>query len=83
MGRGTFMLTLSAMEKVSSLVTNSHIAMDGKIITLVPWYRGFRASHFDAQFHVPHFPMTLLFPGLATKLRPYVSDFGGHFGRVM
>lgn len=74
MGRETFMLRLSTMEKARSSVINSPIAVDGKR------YRGFRAFDFDTQFHVPRFLVTLLFPGLVVELRLSVSDFGGHFG---
>ena len=83
MGRGTIMLKFSTMEKASNLVTNSPIVVDGKIIILILWHRGFRASNFDIEFHVPRFLVTLLFLGLAVELRLYVFNFSGHFGWVM
>lgn len=83
MGQGTFMLRLSVVEQVSNLVAHSPITIDGKIISLVPWSRGFRATDSDTQFHIPRFPMTLLFLGRAMELRHCVSDFGAHYGWVM
>ena len=65
MDKGIFMLKLSTMEYTSSLVAHSLYVVDRKILSFVSWYRGFRALDFDTQFHSPHFPATLLFPGLA------------------
>ena len=83
MGRGTFWLKLSTERAASKLVSSSPTAVDGKIIMIVPWYRGFSAADFDAHFRIPRHPVTLVFPGLATELRPIVRDLGGHFGWVM
>ena len=79
MGRGTLMLKLSVVEKASNLVTNTPIAVDGKIITL---YLGLEGSEPLTSTPSSMYP-TFHFPRLATELRPCVSDFGGHFGWVM
>ena len=43
MGRG-----LSTVEGTSNLVALSPIVtVDGKIMSFIPWYRGFKASDFD------------------------------------
>ena len=49
MGRGIFMLKLFTMECMSNLMGHPPIyAVDGKILSFVPRYRGFKASDFDA-----------------------------------
>ena len=45
MGRGIFMLTV---ECASNLVSHSPISMDGKMLSFVARYSGFRASDFDS-----------------------------------
>ena len=65
------------------MVSHSPVAIDGKIITLIPWQRGFRASDFDTRFHISQHQVTPQFPCLAAKLRPIVGDLGADFGWVM
>ena len=83
MGRGIFWLKLSSEKATSDLISRSPISVDGRIILMVPWYRGFSAADFDARFRIPRHPVTLLFPGLAAELRPVVRDLGAHFGWLM
>ena len=83
MGRGIFWLKLSDPRSMNALIASSPIAVDGRIISLVPWYRGFSASDFETRFHIPRHPVTLQFPSLAAELRPIVKDLGAHFGWVM
>ena len=83
MGRGIFWLKLSSASAASNLVSCSPTLVDGKIIMLVPWYRGFNVADFDDRFRIPRHPVTLIFPGLAAELRPIVRDLGAHFGWVM
>lgn len=83
MARGIFTHKLSTGESASGLVSHSLIMKHGKIISLVLWYRGFHAVDFSTQYHIPHYPVTHLFPRLAMELMPYILDFGAHFGWVM
>ena len=83
MGRSVFWLKLSSAKAASDLVSQSPISVGGRIILLVPWYRGFTVTDFDTRFRIPRHPINLLFPGLATKLRPIVRDLGAHFGWLM
>ena len=83
MGRGIVWPRLSDLRSTSALIGSSPIAVDGKIITLVLWCKGFSASDFDTRFHIPRHPVTLQFPGLAAEPRLIVRDLGAHFGWVM
>ena len=83
MGQGIFWLKLSSQKVVSNLVSRSPSFIDGKIILMVPWYKGFSAADFDTHFRIPRHPVTLIFPGLAAEFRPIISDLGAHFGWVM
>ena len=47
------------------------------------WYRGFNVLDFDTCFHIPHHPITLIFPSLAVELHPIIRDLGAHFGWIM
>ena len=76
MGRGIFWLKLCSVRAASELVRRSPTSVDGKIILMVPWYRGFNVVDFDAHFHIPCHPVTLIFPSLVAELGPFVSDFG-------
>lgn len=80
MGKGIFMLKLSTMECASNLKAHSPITVDGKILSFVAWYRGFRSSDFDTQLHIPRFLVTPLFLGSAMELRPCIPHFGANFG---
>ena len=64
------------------MVRWSLVAIDGKIILLVQWYRGFIAVNFDSCFSMPQLPVTRQFVGLATELWPIVRDLDAHFGWV-
>lgn len=43
------MLKLLIVGSASGLVSRSPIGMDGKKISLIPWYYGFHAVDFDTQ----------------------------------
>lgn len=83
MGWGIFWLKLSSARATSDMVRRSPTPVGGKIILMVPWYRGFSAADFDARFRIPRHSVTLVFPGLAAELRPIIKDLGAHFGWVM
>ena len=53
MGRGIFWLKLFNPRATRAFIDSSPIEVDGKIINLVSWYRGFSASDFDMRFHIP------------------------------
>ena len=80
MGRGIFWLKLSLEKATSDLISQSPTSVGGRIILMVPWYRGFNVADFDTRFHIPRHPVTILFPGLVAKLCPIVRDLGTHFG---
>ena len=80
MGRGIFWLKLSSARAASDMVRQSPTSVGGKIILMVPWYRGFSVADFDACFRIPCYPVTLIFPGLATMLCPIIKDMEAHFG---
>ena len=46
MGRDIFWLKLSTTRATSDFVSYSPSSVDGKIIILVPWYRGFSVADF-------------------------------------
>ena len=46
-GRGIFWLKLSSERAASDMVRRSLAFVDGKIILMVPWYRGFSVADFD------------------------------------
>ena len=50
MGHGIFWLKLSSAKATSDLISRSPISVDGRIILLVPWYRGFSTAEFDVRF---------------------------------
>ena len=50
---------------------------------MVPCYRGFSIADFDTRFRIPRHLVTLIFLGLAAKLRPIVRGLGAHFEWVM
>ena len=83
MGRGIFWHKLSSERATSDMVRQSLAFVDGKIILMVPWYRGFSVADFDTRFRIPHHPVTLIFPGLAAELRLIIHNLGAHFGWVM
>ena len=83
MGWGIFWLKLSSVRATSDMIRRSPASVDGKIILMVPWYRGFSATNFDAHFSIPRHPVTLVFPNLAAELCPTIRDQGAHFGWVM
>ena len=83
MGRGFFWLKLSSEKAASDLVRQSPTSVDGRIILLVPWYRGFNVADFDTRLRIPRHPVTILFRGLAAELRPIIRDLGAHFGWLM
>ena len=64
------------------MVRCSPTSVDGKIILLVPWYKGFSVADFDARFRIPRHLVTLVFPGLAAELRPIIKDLGAHFSWI-
>ena len=47
MGQGIFWLKLSSERGASDMVRRSLASIDGKIILMVPWYRGFNVADFD------------------------------------
>ena len=65
MGWGIFWLKLSSARVAVDMIRHFLVLVDGKIIPLVSWYRGFSAVDFHARFSIPRHPITLLFPGLA------------------
>ena len=83
MGWGIFWLKLSSARAASNMIRRSPISVDRKIILMVPWYRGSSIADFDARFSIPRHLVTLLFSGLAAKLRPIIRDLGAYFGWVM
>ena len=50
------------------MVARSQVAVDRKIIALIPWYRGFSALDFDSHFHIPWHSITLQFLELVVVL---------------
>ena len=88
MGWGIFWLKLCLERATSDMVRCSLASVDGKIILMVPWYRGFSAADFDAHFSIPRHLVTLLFPGLAAelchgeagchRLRPHLNVWPSH-----
>ena len=83
MGKGIFWLKLSSVRATRNMVKWSSIAIDRKIILLVPWYKGFSAVDFDSHFSIPYHQITLHFPSLNAKLRPIIKNTGTHFRWVM
>ena len=79
MGWGIFWLKLSSVRAASDMPRRSPVTIYGKIILLVPWYRGFSVTDFNARFNIPYHLVTLQFPGLAAKLQPIITHLGAHF----
>ena len=58
MGCGIFWLKLSSTKATSDLISQSSTSVGGRIILMVPWYRGFSVADFDTRFRIPRHPFS-------------------------